>query len=336
MKRLYPALCAGLMLAIGGVGALDAQTRELRIATLAPADSQWMREMVAGADRIRELTDGRVSIKFRAGGVAGSDDQVLRKIRIGDLHGGAFTAGGLASEYSGLNTYGIPLIFESLDEVDFVRSRLDARIAAGLERAGYVSFGFSEGGFSNLMSKVPVSHVDDLRGLKIWVPDNDPISDQVLKALRLAPVPLELSDALLGLRTGLLDVVAGSPLVAIVLQWHTEIEYRSDLPVAYSMGVFAMPNRVFYGLDEADQAVVRSVLSEVMARIDSTSRPDNIEASRLMASRGIRTVSVNRADVEDWRRLIEAQYPEIRRRRDIDVELFDAMLALLDEYRSTH
>lgn len=334
MNRRYFPVCLGLMLALGVAG--DAQAEELRIATLAPADSQWMREMAAGGERIRELTGGRVTLRFRAGGIAGSDEQVQRKIRIGDLHGGAFTAGGLASLYPGLNTYGIPLIFESLDEVDYVRSRLDARIAAGLERAGFVSFGFSEGGFSNLMSNVPVSHVDDLRRQKIWVPDNDPIAHQVLEALRLAPVPLELSDALLGLRRGLVDVVAASPVAALVLQWHTEVKYRTDLPLSYSMGVFAIPNDVFYGLAENDQAVVRSVLTEVMATIDSKSRDDNAEARRIMESMGIETVPVNRADVESWRRIIEEQYPELRRRRDIDVDLFDAMLALLDEFRATH
>ena len=55
-----------------------------------------------------------------------------------------------------------------------------------------------------------------------------------------------------------------------------------------------------------------------------------------MEDMGIQTVRVNQANVEEWRRIIEEQYPEIRRRRDIDVELFDAMLALLDEYRATH
>ena len=332
MRRLTAILVMSLLATLGLAG--PAVSQELRIATLAPADSAWMREMVAGAGRIDELTEGRVTLRFRAGGVAGSDAQVLRKIRIGDLQGGAFSAGGLAEVYPGLNTYGIPLIFESLDEVDFVRSRMDAEIAAGLEQAGFVSLGFSEGGFSNLLANIPVSHVDDLRRQKIWVPDNDPISRQVLEALRLAPVPLELSEALIGLRRGLVDVVAASPVVALVLQWHTEVSYRTDLPLSYSMGVFAIERNAFNRLQERDRQVVREIISEVMATIDSTSRDDNDEARRIMAEMGIETVAVNRADVEGWRAVIEAQYPDLRKRRDIDVALFDEMLALLDEYRS--
>ena len=231
MRRSARSFWLITLAAVLGLGPVAAE--ELRIATLAPADSQWMQDMQAGGERVSELTEGRVVLKFRAGGVAGSDDQVLRKIRIGDLQGGAFSMGGLATLYPGLNIYGIPLVFRSLDEIDYVRARLDSRLAAGLEEAGFVSLGFSEGGFSNLMSNIPVSHVDDLRRQKIWVPDNDLISFQILESLRLAPVPLEVSDALLGLERGLVDVVVASPVVALVLQWHTKTRYRTELPVTY-------------------------------------------------------------------------------------------------------
>jgi TRAP-type C4-dicarboxylate transport system substrate-binding protein len=328
IMRLATVLLAVAMSSVQPAGAV-----ELVIATLAPSDSQWMKDMVAGGERIRELTEGRVGLKFRAGGIAGSDEDVLRKIRIRNLQGGAFSAGGLGTIYPGLNVYGIPLIFRSLDEVDYVRERLDPKLAEGLEQAGFVSLGFSEGGFSNLLSNFPVSHVDDLRRRNVWVPDNDPISVQVLEALRLAPVPLEVADALVGLQRGLVDVVAASPVVALVLQWHTQVNYRTDLPISYSMGVFAIAADVFYALEDRDQAVVRSVLSEVMAGIDASSRADNEEARQVMTRMGIETVPVNAADVEVWRDVIEDQYPELRRRRDIDLALFNEMLDLLAEFR---
>jgi TRAP-type C4-dicarboxylate transport system substrate-binding protein len=102
------------------------------------------------------------------------------------------------------------------------------------------------------------------------------------------------------------------------------------------MGVFVIAKDVFNTLSPGDQTVVRSVVTEVMAGIDSSSRDDNAEARRVMEGMGIQTVAVNRADVDSWRAVIEAQYPDLRRRRDIDVNLFDQMLALLDEYRATN
>ena len=143
---------------------------DLKIATVAPDGSHWMQQMRAGADQIRMRTAGRVASKFYPGGVMGNDGQVLRKIRVGQLHGGAFTAGGLGERYGGLNLYGIPLLFNSLEEVDAARERLDPKLIAGLEQAGFVSFGFVEGGFADVLSNEPIHTVDDMRRKKVWCP----------------------------------------------------------------------------------------------------------------------------------------------------------------------
>jgi TRAP-type C4-dicarboxylate transport system substrate-binding protein len=321
--------------ALALLAAVPGGAAELKIATVAPDNSRWMRDMRQGAERIRELTDGRVELKFRPGGVMGSDSEVLRNIqRTGQLQGGAFSAGGLASLYKGLNTYSIPLIFRSLEEVDYVRARLDPKIAAGLEAAGFVSLGFSEGGFANLMSARPVSHVDDLKGQKVWMPDGDRISYQVMRTFALVPVESPVTDVLTGLQTGTLDVVAASPVVALVMQWHTKVKYRTNLPIAYSMGVFAVEADAFYGLDAGDQEIVRSVIGEVMAGIDAASRSDNAEARAIMERYGVAPVAVNGADVQGWRSVIEAELQALRGSGELDVALFDEMLALLREFRA--
>lgn len=313
---------------------VTAQTTEIKIATVAPDGSYWMRQMRAGGDRIRELTEGRVDVKFYPGGVMGTDAQVLRKIRVGQLQGGAFTAGGLGGRYPGLNVYGIPLMFRSLDEVDYVRERLDPRLREGLAEAGFVSFGFSEGGFANILSNEPVSHVDDLKRKKVWVPEGDDITYLVMETLGLSPVVLPMTDVLTGLQTGLLDVVANTPVAALVLQWHTKTRYRTELPIIYSLGVFAIESRTFNRLAAEDQVVVSEVMTEVMADIDRTSRRDNLEAEQVLASRGVEPVAVDSADVQGWRATIESLFPEIRQRPSIDDALFDELLALLEAYRS--
>jgi TRAP-type C4-dicarboxylate transport system substrate-binding protein len=322
-----PALVAGL-------AATGVNGEELKIATIAPDGSHWMREMRAGAGRIGELTDGRVEVKFYPGGVMGTDGQVLRKIRIGQLQGGAFSAGGLGGVYSGLNLYGIPLLFHSLDEVDYVRERLDSTLAAGLEEAGFVSFGFSEGGFANIMANDPIRTVEDMRRKKVWIPEGDQISFLAMEALGLSPVSLPLTDVLTGLQTGLLDVVANTPVAALVLQWHTKVRYRTDLPVSYSMGVFALEARAFRKLSAEDQAIVREVMEGVMGGIDRTARTDNVEAARVMGQSGVQAVGVDATQVAGWRRTIETIYPDLRRRPDIDGELLDELLGLLAEYRA--
>jgi len=331
-KRNALGLASALLAAFCVIGPVEAI--EIKVATVAPDGSGWMRAMRAGADEIRECTDGRVVIKFNPGGVMGNDSQVLRKIRVGQLQGGAFSGGGIAERYAGFNLYGIPLLFRSLDEVDYVRARMDAELEAGLADAGFISFGLIEGGFAQLMSNEPVSRVEDMRRHKVWSPEGDPIGYMVLEAMGLSPVVLPPTDVLIGLQTGLLDVVAASPVVALVLQWHTKVKYVTDLPVAYGLGIFAVDARVFNGLSAADQELTRAVMGEVMRDLDTQTRQDNRDARAVLEQTGIEFVPVDVEDIPEWRRTIEGLYPELRERRDIDRDLLDRLLMLLAEYRA--
>ena len=315
----------------GPAGAVD-----LKIATVAPDGSNWMQQMRAGAEQIKERTGGRVVIKFYPGGVMGNDAQVLRKVRIGQLQGGAFTAGGLAGRYPPLNLYGIPFLFESLDEVDYVRARFDPRLMKGLEGAGFVAFAFVEGGFANLLSNEPISTVDDMKRKKVWVPEGDQISFLAMQSLGLSPVVLPVTDVLTGLQTGLIDIAFASPVAALVLQWHTKVKYITALPLSYSMGVFAIEKKAFYALSPEDQQVVRDVMGTTMHSLDKAAREDNVKAAEVLRKYGLQTVKVNPADVTTWRTTIEGIYPELKRRPDIDAALFDDLLSTLEAYRSSH
>jgi TRAP-type C4-dicarboxylate transport system substrate-binding protein len=326
-------LSLGVVLAVVGA---TANAADIKIATVAPDGSRWMQQMRAGAEEVKARTAGRVTLKFYPGGVMGNDAQVLRKIRIGQLQGGAFTAGGLAERYNGLNLYGIPLLFNSLDEIDAVRARLDPELAAGLDRAGFVTFGFIEGGFANLLSNEPIRSVDDMRRKKVWVPEGDAISFLAMQTMGLSPSVLPVTDVLTGLQTGLIEITFASPVAALVLQWHTKVKYITDLPVSYSMGVFAIEKGAYSALSAEDQGVVREVMGRYVHQLDHEARDDNRKATEALTQAGLTTVTVNSADVEGWRKTIESIHPQLRARPDIDGALFDRLLAMLAEYRRAH
>ncbi len=331
LRRWWLAIAVLALWAAHPVFAVD-----LKIATVAPDGSQWMQQMRAGAEQIRMRTAGRVSIKFYPGGVMGNDAQVLRKVRVGQLQGGAFTGGGLAERYPALNIYGIPFLFHSLDEVDVVRAKVDPKMIAGLEQAGFVAFGFTEGGFANLLSNEPIKSVEDLRRRKVWVPDGDQISFLAMQELGLSPVVLPVTDVLTGLQTGLIEISFASPVAALVLQWHTKTKYITALPISYSMGIFAIEKNAFGQLSADDQKVVREVMGQYMGELDKTARTDNERANETLLRSGLQTVSVDAANVDNWRRSIEALFPRLRTRPDIDAQVFDEVLGILVDYRRTH
>jgi TRAP-type C4-dicarboxylate transport system substrate-binding protein len=330
--RTLRVLAAALLACLGFV----ASAADLKIASVAPDGSHWMQQMRAGAEEIKTRTGGRVLLKFYPGGVMGNDSQVLRKIRANQLQGGAFAAGGLAERYPGLNLYGIPLLFRSLAEVDAVRAKLDPKIAAGVEQAGFVTFGFVEGGFANLFSNEPIRTVNEMRRKKVWVPDGDQISFLAMQELGLSPVTLPVTDVLTGLQTGLIEITFASPVVALVLQWHTKVKYITRMPVSYSFGVPAIEKEAFGRLSADDQKVVREVMTKVLGGLDHEARGENEHAYETLLGAGLKPVDVGAGDLDAWRTTIEGLYPQLRSRPDINAELFDELQAILAEYRKAH
>lgn len=320
------------LLATGAL-AFEAPAVEFKLATVAPDGTAWMREMRAGAERIEQRTEGRVQFKFYPGGVMGNDAQVLRRMRVGQIHGGAFAVSGMLDRYSAISLYGVPLMIRSHDEIDYVRERMDPGLHEGLEDSGFISFGFIEGGFSFMMANEPIRGVEDMRRRKVWIPEGDQASLVALEALGLSPVVLPITDVLTGLQTGLLDIVAAPPTVALVLQWHTRIKYVTDLPVVYSMGIFALDARRFRQLPEGDQQVVREVMTDVIQGLDRQARSDNAQAREAMENMGIEFVSVDPQDVAEWRATIAGAMPRLIRRDAIDARFYDQMQGILDEYR---
>lgn len=331
---MLKSLTAAILLA-GAFVAYGASAAVLKLATITPEGSAWMKQMRVGAKEIKERTDGRVVIKLYGGGVMGNDKKVLRKIRIGQLHGGAFTASGLAQRYPDINLYGLPLVFESLDEVDYVRARMDDKLQQGLEDAGFVSFGFAEGGLAMLMSNRPVRSLEDLKGQKIWVPEGDAISYSAMEALGLSPVTLPITDVLTGLQTGLLDIVGTSPVGALVLQWHTKIKYITRLPVSYLIGVMAVEKRAFERLQDEDQIVVREVMERIYAGFNASNRADNEEAMEALLSTGVEYVEPNPEEVPTWREVVFKANRALGDSGAFDPALLDEMLAYMKEFKET-
>ena len=182
--RKRVALLTGLVLVLW-LPLASAQT--LKIATLVPDGTSWMKELRAAGDSITERTGGRVKLKYYPGGVMGGYNAVLRKIQIGQLQGAAFSAGDLISVYPDIEIYALPFLFRSYDEVDYVRERMDEHIVSGLDGGGFVTLGISEAGFAYLMSDSPVSSVDELKRKKVWVPDNDILGKAVFQTAGVPP-----------------------------------------------------------------------------------------------------------------------------------------------------
>ena len=315
------------------LAAPEAFAQTFKIATIAPEGSSWMKDMKSGAKAIEEHTDGRVKFKFYGGGVQGNDKQVQRKMRTGQLQGGAFTSGALNKFQKDADLFSMPMLFDSIEEARFVRKEMDAEVRQRLEDAGYVNFGFAGAGFAYMMSNKPLETLSDMKGQKVWIPEGDPIGFAALRALGVAPVIMPVTDVMTGLQTDLLDSVAVPPVGAVVFQWHTRLKYITKLPIAYVYASLLIDKRVFSKLLPEDQLVVREVMEGIYRKFDRYGVTDNREALQALLDNGLEMVSPDMVDVDEWRSIVNASHRQLATGGTFDPVLLDQLQVLIDAYR---
>jgi TRAP-type C4-dicarboxylate transport system substrate-binding protein len=323
------------LLPVLGLLALPAAAAEtLKIATISPEGSSWMRIMREGAAQVARDTQNRVAIRFYTGGAMGDDKAVLRKIRAGQLQGAAITTGSLTQLYGDVQLYNLPMLFRNYAEVDVVRRRVDPLIEAGIETKGFEVLGFAEAGFAYAMSRLPASSVQAARRQRMWIPDADPGAQIAVKAFGIDSVPLTIIDVLPMLQSGNIDAVAMPPVGVVALQWHSYLKHVLDIPLVYVYGTIVLDQRAFAKLSAADQATVRRVMGAAMARINETNRRDNDAARQALQRQGLRFITPNPQEYAGWKAAADKAVRDTVAAGTVSRPMYDVLVRTLEQVRA--
>ena len=309
-----------------------AKMLQIKIATLAPEGSSWLKTFHSIDAEVRAKTDKQVGFKFYPGGVLGDEKDMLRKMYIGQINGAALTSAGLSAIYSEMDVFQIPFLFKSYHEVDYVLEEMTAFFQKGLEENGYILLGWSEGGFVRLMSTVPVATLDDLRKAKVWTWEGSPMTKAIFDQANVSAIPLSVPDVLVGLETGLVDVVYAPPSGAISLQWFTKIKYMTDVKLIYLIGGLVMQKKVFNKISPDHQKILLETCRRQMNELKATVRKENQEAIQVMVKYGVKIITPTAAQVDEFIKVSDQAMQRLEG-KSFSKKIRDEVTAKIEAYR---
>lgn len=291
--RRIAVVVFGLLLFTSAGGLEGAAPLIIKFATLAPEGSTWMQILRAMDEELRHQSKGRLHLTFYPGGVVGDEIDVLRKIRIGQLHGGAFSGVGLGVVLPAVRVLELPLLFQNSGEVDHVMAALEEKFARAFEEQGFVLLALTEAGSVHLFSKKAIRHREDLQRVKVWAWQGDPLAFAVFRAYQVAPVPLALPEVLPSLQTGLIDAFYAPPLAAIALQWFSQVSYISSEGLTTAIGGILIARSRWEAIPTPLQGTVKTVAKTYARQVVMRTRQENREALQVLQRQGIQMVDIH-------------------------------------------
>jgi TRAP-type C4-dicarboxylate transport system substrate-binding protein len=293
MKSRSACFILIFVLSIIASSRISAQQYLIKFATLAPEGSTWMNVMKEYDQTIRKESGGRVGFKMYPGQVQGDEKDVLRKIRNGQLHSAGVTGNGLTDIAPKTRILDTPFLFESYDEIDNVYRLYDKEFNQAFDDGGFVLLGWAEVGFVYVFTNSPVSQPEDMKRVKMWMWEGDPVADASFKALGINPIPLSITDVLTSLQTGLIDGVYTSPLAAIALQWFTRVKYMMNYPLADAAGAVIISKKKFDEMPADIQEILLRNGRQYMAKLTKLSREDNSKSIETLKKQGIKVMELS-------------------------------------------
>lgn len=332
----WPRLVAGLVLAAALVplGLPAADNVRIRLATLAPKDTTFHKSLLTMGEKWREASAGKVALTVFTDGTMGGEADMVRRMRIGQIQAAMLTVGGLNQiDPSAGALQVMPLKFRTLEELDFVREKLRPTLEQRFLEKGFVVLFWSDAGWVQFFSKKPAATSDDFKKLKTFVWAGDANAIELMKSTGFNAVPLEFTDSLTGLQTGLLEAIPTLPLYALTGQFYGPAPHLLRLNWVPLVGATVVTKKVWDSVPAAARAAMLKAAQEAGEQIKRGGRQENEEAIAAMAKRGLQVHEATPEIRADWLKFMEPVYPRIRGKL-VPADLFDEVNRLLEEYRA--
>ena len=329
------ARLAGVLLLCGLMGASAlASDKPLRIGTLAPKNSLYHRQLLEIGEAWRQAQGGNAKYVVFPDGSQGGEAELARRMRIGQLQGALLSIVGLSEIEPSINALqSIPLLFKTWEEVDYVREKMRTSMEKKFLDKGFVVLAWGDAGWVRFFSKDALMRPDDFKKMKFFSFAGESEQQEIMKSLGFTPVPLETTDILPSIQTGMINVVPSTPYFALATQIYGKVPHMLEINWAPVVGALVVTQKAWDDMSPAGRQALRTAGEKAGVQIRNKARQEVEEAVEAMRKRGLVVNKPNPDQLREWQELADKLYPRIRGNL-VPAETFDEVFQHVKAYRA--
>ncbi|MDR1956439.1 MAG: TRAP transporter substrate-binding protein DctP [Treponema sp.] len=314
-----------------------AQRRKItiKLASLVPEKTPWGAALNRMAQEWADATNGEVELIIYHNGIAGSEGDVLRKLKGNQIQAAILSSFGLNSITPGheVMTLSCPFLIRNNAELDLVLHDLKPLLEERINQAGFFTLAWSKAGWVRFFSKAPVFVPDDLKRQKLGVNEQEPALMDAFKAMGYRMVPVAMNQVLVYLNGGMIDAVYQSPVNVGGLQIFGVAKHMASINIAPFMGGIVMNQAAWRSIPERHKPGLLGIAKRLEAELDTSIQQLEGEAIATMQKYGLVINRVSPEQEQLWYADVNRVIPSLLG-ATFNRELYGRLETLLKAYRS--
>jgi len=309
---------------------LPAQT--IKIGSIAPDRSPWDDALKEIAREWATITNGQVKLKIYPGGIAGGEEDMIRKMKVGTLGGAILTNIGLTKIDPDAFVLTTPFLFHSEKEMAFVMKRLNPIFEKQIKEKGFQVVIWTMSGWVNFFSKYPVLYPQDMKKHKLAFSTGEPELEQAWKKSGYHIVPTELKDMMMSLQSGMVEAFYLPPLVAGSGQYFAMAPHMLSLKIAPLVGGLVIVDRIWEKIPQNFKGPMMAAVDRVSAKLAGETEALEKKALESMKKNGLIIHEAPADSLAKWKEAADKGMDELVG-KVFSKEIYEQLLQILQEFR---
>jgi len=307
----------------------------LKLAAIAPEGTTYADYGNKMKIYIEEKSGGKIRVTWYLGAVMGDEPDELRKLRLGQIQGAAFTSVGMATIASESQILNLPFLFQNYDELDYYLERMLPYFRRVFADNGIVFSRWIDVGFNYWFSSQPFRTIDDLKSSRMWAWTGDRVTNEFNQMAGFQNISIALTEVLTSLQTGMLNAFYGPPYTILALQWYTQVKYLVETPFSYTPATIVFDKKYLDTMPADLQKIILEACDLYLPPLNLAMRKDNEKAFQGLIARGLKPYRLEENLLKSLQEKTRPVYQKFAGQL-YPASVLEESLKILEEYRSGH